>query len=86
MTNSKPPLSKGTISVVKADAAMQLTNQEFFNSCMYFTDEVRLRLDGNEKFVNEFLVCNKIGRGGYSKVMRVIRFERNQMHLLQKLR
>ena len=60
-----------------ANAAMQLTNQEFFNSSMYFTDEVRLRLDGNEKFVNEFLVCNKIGRGGYSKVMRVIRFERN---------
>ena len=35
-----------------ANAAMQLTNQEFFNSSMYFTDEVRLRLDGNEKFVN----------------------------------
>jgi len=53
---------------------------------MYFTDEVRLRLDGNDKFVNEFLVCNKIGRGGYSKVMRVIRFERNQMHHLHRIR
>ena len=77
MTVTKPPLAKAAINAVKADAAMQLTNQEFFNSAMYFTDEVRLRLDGNDKFVNEFLVCNKIGRGGYSKVMRVIRFERN---------
>ena len=77
MTVTKPPLAKAAINAVKADAAMQLTNQEFFNSAMYFTDEVRLRLEGNDKFVNEFLVCNKIGRGGYSKVMRVIRFERN---------
>ena len=77
MTVNKPPLAKAALNAVKADAAMQLTNQEFFNSAMYFTDEVRLRLDGNDKFVNEFLVCNKIGRGGYSKVMRVIRFERN---------
>lgn len=86
----KPPLhSSAAISAMQVksvDAAMQLTNQEFFNSSMYFTDEVRLRLDGNDKFVNEFLVCNKIGRGGYSKVMRVIRFERNQMHHLHRLR
>ena len=54
-----------------------LTNQEFFNSSMYFTDEVRLRLDGEDKFVNEFLVCNNIGRGSYSKVKRVIRVEKN---------
>ena len=71
---------------MKADAAMQLTNQEFFNSSMYFTDEVRLRLDGEDKFVNEFLVCNNIGRGSYSKVKRVIRVERNQMPQLQRLR
>ena len=29
----------------------------------------------DNKFVNEFLVCNNIGRGSYSKVKRVIRME-----------
>ena len=53
---------------------------------MYFTDEVRLRLDGDDKFVNEFLVCNNIGRGSYSKVKRVIRVEKNQMPILNRLR
>ena len=52
----KPPLPKNATVNIKADAAMQLTNQEFFNSSMYFTDEVRLRLDGDDKFVNEFVV------------------------------
>ena len=80
----KPPLHN--TAAMKADAAMQLTNQEFFNSSMYFTDEVRLRLDGEDKFVNEFLVCNNIGRGSYSKVKRVIRVESNQMHQLNRLR
>ena len=82
----KPPLPKNAAVNIKADAAMQLTNQEFFNSSMYFTDEVRLRLDGDDKFVNEFLVCNNIGRGSYSKVKRVIRVEKNQMHQLNRLR
>lgn len=83
----KPPLhNSAAVSVKSVDAAMQLTNQEFFNSSMYFTDEVRLRLDGDDKFVNEFLVCNNIGRGSYSKVKRVIRVEKNQMHQLHKLR
>ena len=82
----KPPLPKNATVNIKADAAMQLTNQEFFNSSMYFTDEVRLRLDGDDKFVNEFLVCNNIGRGSYSKVKRVIRVEKNQMHQLNRLR
>ena len=45
---------------------------------MYFTDEVNLRLEGDNKFVNEFLVCNNIGRGSYSKVERVIRMETKQ--------
>ena len=53
---------------------------------MYFTDEVRLRLEGDDKFVNEFLVCNNIGRGSYSKVKRVIRVERSQMGQLNRLR
>lgn len=82
----KPPLHNAAINVKTADAAMQLTNQQFFNSSMYFTDEVRLREDGEDKFVNEFLVCNNIGRGSYSKVKRVIRVERSQMHQLQRLR
>ena len=73
----KPPLHSAAMQVKSVDAAMQLTNQEFFNSSMYFTDEVRLRLDGDDKFVNEFLVCNNIGRGSYSKVKRVIRVEKN---------
>jgi len=82
----KPPLHSAAVTVKTADAAMLLTNQEFFNSSMYFTDEVRLRLEGDDKFVNEFLVCNNIGRGSYSKVKRVIRVERNQMHQLHRLR
>ena len=73
----KPPLHNAAINMKTADAAMQLTNQQFFNSSMYFTDEVRLRADGEDKFVNEFLVMNNIGRGSYSKVKRVIRVERN---------
>lgn len=33
-----------------------LTNEEFFkqNSCMYFTDEVKISQKGDAKFVNEF--------------------------------
>jgi serine/threonine protein kinase len=54
---------------------MHVTNQEFFRESMYFTDEVKLRQDGDRKFVNEFLVCENIGRGSYSKVKRVIRLE-----------
>lgn len=52
---------------------LAVTNQEFFQAQMYFTDEVKLRLEGENKFVNEFLVCENIGRGSYSKVKRVIR-------------
>jgi len=44
---------------------------------MYFTDEVKLRMDGENKFVNEFLVCNNIGRGSFSKVKRVIRLDKH---------
>jgi len=53
---------------------MGVTNQEFFQHSMYFTDEVKTHIV-NEKhnFVNEFLVLDNIGRGSYSKVKRVIR-------------
>jgi hypothetical protein len=40
---------------------------------MYYTDEVQIKTIDNQKFVNEFQVCNSIGRGAYSKVKRVIR-------------
>ena len=54
---------------------MSLTNDEFFkqSNCMYFTDEVTIRVEGDQKFVNEFQVMNGIGKGGFSKVKRVIR-------------
>ena len=52
---------------------------------MYFTDEVKLRLDGQNRFVNEFLVCNNIGRGSYSKVKRVVRLDKAQMKMLAKM-
>ena len=52
---------------------------------MYFTDEVKLRLDGQNRFVNEFLVCNNIGRGSYSKVKRVIRLDKKQLKKLHEM-
>ena len=70
---------------IKSEEAMQLTNQEFFKASMYFTDEVKLRLDGTNRFVNEFLVCNNIGRGSYSKVKRVVRLDKAQMKQLHKM-
>jgi serine/threonine protein kinase len=42
---------------------------------MYYTDEYKFREEGDQKFVNEFLVCSTIGKGAYSKVKRVVRFE-----------
>lgn len=65
---------------------MGLTNLEFFKESMYFTDEVILKMEGENKFVNEFLVCNNIGRGSYSKVKRVLRLEHGKetMAKLQK--
>jgi len=50
---------------------------------MYYTDEVKLSAQGEHKFVNEFLVCNNIGRGSYSKVKRVIRLEHGTETMLK---
>lgn len=50
---------------------------------MYFTDEVKLSEQGEHRFVNEFLVCNNIGRGSYSKVKRVIRLEHGSETMLK---
>ena len=66
------------------ETSMGLTNQEFFRESMYFTDEVKLSEQGEHRFVNEFLVCNNIGRGSYSKVKRVIRLEHGS-ETMQKL-
>jgi hypothetical protein len=65
------------------ETSMGLTNQEFFRESMYFTDEVRLSEQGEHRFVNEFLVCNNIGRGSYSKVKRVIRLEHGSETMLK---
>jgi hypothetical protein len=48
---------------------------------MYFTDKVRTTIVNNKhNFINEFLVCQNIGRGSYSKVKRVIRItKKNQL-------
>jgi hypothetical protein len=48
---------------------------------MYFSDQVRTQLVNNKhKFINEFLVCQNIGRGSYSKVKKVIRVtDKNQL-------
>lgn len=40
---------------------------------MYFTDEVKIRIDGGQKFVNEFKILNNIGHGSFSKVKKVLR-------------
>ncbi len=60
---------------MKTKVDMSITNEEFFkqSTCMYYTDEVQIKTIDNQKFVNEFQVCNSIGRGAYSKVKRVIR-------------
>jgi hypothetical protein len=54
---------------------LSLTNDEFFkqSNCMYFTDEITIRIEGDQKFVNEFQVMNSIGKGSFSKVKRVVR-------------
>ena len=79
----KPPISNAV--PIRSETSMQLTNQEFFKASMYFTDEVKLRLDGQNRFVNEFLVCNNIGRGSYSKVKRVIRLDKLQLKKLHEM-
>ena len=40
----------------KQQKDFNLTNEDFFkqNSCMYFTDEVKISQKGDAKFVNEF--------------------------------
>jgi hypothetical protein len=40
---------------------------------IYWNDEVKIRIEGDEKWVNEFRVKELIGRGAYSKVKKVIR-------------
>lgn len=61
------------MNLVNCENAMALTNDEFYNATMYFTDEVKVRVENDQKYVNEFLIAESIGHGAYSKVKRVIR-------------
>ena len=40
---------------------------------MYYTDEVKLSMRGDSKYVNEFKVLKNIGKGSFSKVKHVVR-------------
>lgn len=40
---------------------------------VYFTDEVKIKIEGDQKFVNEFKIMNNIGHGSFSKVKKVMR-------------
>ena len=40
---------------------------------VYFTDEVKIRIENDDKFVNEFKILNNIGKGSFSKVKKVLR-------------
>jgi hypothetical protein len=74
--NVKPPRTSHLDLLRQQEnvSAMGVTNQEFFTHSMYFSDTVRTQLVNNKhKFINEFLVCQNIGRGSYSKVKKVIR-------------
>ena len=44
---------------------------------MYFTDEVKIKIDNDDKFVNEFMILNNIGKGAFSKVKKVVRQNKN---------
>lgn len=42
---------------------------------VYFTDEVKIIIEGSDKYVNEFKILDNIGKGSFSKVKRVIRMQ-----------
>ena len=48
-------------------------NKTDLASSVYFTDEVKIRIENENKFVNEFKVLANIGQGSYSKVKKVLR-------------
>lgn len=45
----------------------------FAEKSVYFTDEVKIKIENEEKFVNEFKILNNIGKGSFSKVKKVLR-------------
>ena len=54
------------------------TDQKFNNpnSCdksVYFTDEIKIKIENEDKYVNEFQILNNIGKGSFSKVKKVLR-------------
>lgn len=40
---------------------------------MYFTDEVKIKIENGDKYINEFKILNNIGHGSFSKVKKVLR-------------
>jgi len=50
-------------------------NKTDLASSVYFTDEVKIRIENDDKFVNEFKVLVNIGRGSFSKVKKVLRID-----------
>ena len=68
-------MSKVVPQKIMADQAMAMTNDEFFSATMYFTDQVKVRVEDKQKFVNEFMIVDNIGHGSFSKVKRVIRVQ-----------
>ena len=50
-------------------------NKTYLASSVYFTDEVKIRIENEDKFVNEFKVLVNIGKGSFSKVKKVLRVD-----------
>lgn len=42
---------------------------------IYWTEEVELKIKGEDKYINEFKIVGNIGKGGFSKVKKVVRYQ-----------
>ena len=51
----------------------QFNEQQNPEKSVYFTDEVKIRIENEERYVNEFKILNNIGKGSFSKVKKVLR-------------
>ena len=67
------PSSSGSGHRVIKMIAESEGNKTDLASSVYFTDEVKIRIENENKFVNEFKVLANIGQGSYSKVKKVLR-------------
>ncbi len=68
----RPSSSGSGHRVIKMIAENEGNKTDLANS-VYFTDEVKIRIENENKFVNEFKVLANIGQGSYSKVKKVLR-------------